>query len=314
MVRRGALLGLILCALAACRPSARPPPPPDEVATVNGEPITKGQLEKALTRSRRDDAGLNPRTSEDRAALRDATLQDLVDQALLLQAARAANVTVPPERVDRELLRLKAEYPGPSFDEALAQGGTTTEELREQTRRELTIEEFFARQVFSRVAVTDPDVEAYYKAHLQEFAHPEEVHAEQILVGDPETARKVQSQLKSGGRFEELARKYSISPDAKVGGDLGWFAAGQMPEAFDQTCFALKPGQVSDVVASPYGYHLFKVLEKRPAGTPALADIRPKVEAKLRHEREAAAQASTLEELRKKARVEIHQKVLAAVP
>lgn len=304
----------ILGALAGCRPSARPAPPPDQVALVNGEPITTAQLQKALAHGRRDDENLSPRTEEDKAALRETTLQDLIDQTLLLQAARAANITVPPERVDRELLRLKAEYPGKSFDEALAEGATTTEELREQIRRELVIEEFFARQVFARVPVTDPDVEAYYQSHQDEFGHPEEVHAEQILVSDPETAKKVQAELKKGGRFEELARKFSISPDAKVGGDLGWFAAGQMPEVFDQTCFSLKPGQVSEVVPSPYGYHLFKVLEKRAAGTPALADIRAKVEAKLRHTREAAAQASTLGDLRKKAKIEIRQKVLAAVP
>lgn len=315
MKLRAALCSVLVAGgLWACRPSARPAPPPDQVATVNGEPITRAQLEKALNRSRKVDENLAPRTAEDKAALRQATLNDLIDQALILQAARASNLTVPPERVDRELLRLKAEYPGSSFDEALAEGAITTEELREQTRRELTVEEYFSRQVFARVAVTDADVEAYYKAHPQEFAHPAEVHAEQILVSDQDTARKVQAELKKGGRFEELARKYSISPDAKVGGDLGWFSAGQMPEVFDQTCFALKAGQTSDVVASPYGYHLFKVLEKREAATPSLTDIRPQVEAKLRHQREEAAQQAALAELRQKAKIEIHQNVLAALP
>ena len=310
---RASAIFVIALSVAACRPGPHPGPPSDVVAMVNNQAITESQLGKALLRARRDDENLAPRTQEDQAAFRQATLQDLIDQTLLLQAARAANVTVPPDRVDRELLRLRADYPGPSFDQALAEGALTTDELREQTRDQLIVEDFFLRQVYARVAVTDADVEAYYNDHKEDFAHPEQVHAEQILVGDAETAHRVQQELRQGQRFEELARKYSTSPDAKVGGDLGWFARGVMPEVFDQTCFALKPNQVSEVVSSPYGFHLFKVLEKRPAGTPPLADIRPRVEAALRKEREAAAQKAKLDELRKAAKIVINDKALASV-
>lgn len=307
-------LALLLClAGAACHTGKPQPPPPDVVATVNGEPVSAGQLQKALVRGRRDNENLTPRTGEDESAFRKATLDDLIDERLLLQAARAASVAVAPERVERELLRLRADYPGKTFDQALAEGAQTNEELREQIKNQLTIEEYFARQVFARVAVTDTDVEAYYQAHKESFARPEEVHAEQILVDDADTAKRVQGDLKRGERFEELARRYSRSPDAKVGGDLGFFGRGVMPAVFDQVCFGLKANQVSEVVASPYGFHLFKVLERRAAATPALAEVRERVEAELRSQREAAAQAAKVEELRKKAKVEINQKVLAAV-
>ncbi|MBS2026682.1 MAG: peptidyl-prolyl cis-trans isomerase [Deltaproteobacteria bacterium] len=309
-------LGLAIAALVlgACRPGPRPAPPPDVVATVNGEPITAGALAKALRRAQREDENLTPRTGEDQAAFRKATLDDLVNQALLLQAAKAVNTSVPNDRVEREVMRLKADYPGKSFDEALAEGSTTAEELREQIKSQLLVEAFFASQVYARVAVTDADVEAYYQAHKDDFAHPEQVHAEQILVTDADTAHRVQQELRQGQRFEELARKYSISPDAKVGGDLGYFPKGQMPEPFDSACFTLKAGQVSDVVQSPYGYHLIKVLEHQAAGTPPLADIRPKVEAVLRKSREAAAQQAKLDELHQKAQITINEKVLAAAP
>ena len=319
MLRARAIGGLLLPllalgALAACQKGARPAPSSDVVATVNGQPISAARLHKALLHARRDDENLSPRTDADKQAFRRAALDDLIDQTLLLQAAHAAKVSVQPEAIDREVMRMRADYPGKSFDEALAEGATTREELREQVKIQLTIEAFFASQVYARVAATDADVEAYYKAHADQFARPEQVHAEQILVSAPDTAKRIQSELRQGARFEELARKYSISPDAKVGGDLGFFARGVMPEAFDQTCFNLRPGQVSDVVPSPYGYHLFKLLEKRPAGMPALADIRPQVEATLRKEREQAAQRAEIDGLHKKAQIQINEKALAAVP
>jgi peptidyl-prolyl cis-trans isomerase C len=313
-VRRLAAAGVGVLLLAACHAGKVQPPPPDVVATVNGEPLTAGQLQKALVRARRDNENLTQRTGADELAFRRTTLDDLIDEMVLLQAAHGASVAVAPERIERELLRLRADYPGKAFDQALAEGAQTNEELREQIKTQLTIEEYFARQVFARVAVTDADVEAYYQAHKETFARPEEVHAEQILVEDADTAKRVQADLKRGERFEELARRYSRSPDAKVGGDLGFFARGVMPAVFDQVCFTLKPNQVSEVMVSPYGYHLFKVLERRTPHTPALADVRDHVESTLRSQREAAAQQSKVEELRKKAKLEINEKVLAAVP
>jgi len=310
--RCGAALALALGA-AACQPGHKRVPPRDVVATVNGERITTAQLHKALSRARRDDEDLSPRTAADAQAFRESTLDDLIDQTVLLQAARAANVQVSAERVDRELLRLRSDYPGHTFDQALAKGALTQEELRTETQRQLTIEAYFVQQVYAHVAITDAEIGAYYAAHTAAFSHPEQVHAEQILVAEADTAKKVQAELRKGKAFEELARTYSISPDARVGGDLGWFAKGVMPEAFDRACFALEVGQVSAVTASPYGYHLFKLLGRRPAGVPALASIRPKVEAALRKEREVAAQKAQVKSLRQRAKIEINPAIVAAV-
>jgi parvulin-like peptidyl-prolyl isomerase len=308
------LAGAVLFAWGgACTPSSGGPTEPDVVATVNGEPIAVSSLQKAMKRAQHDDENLTPRTEEDSRALAKQLLSDLVDQALLLQTAKALSIRVEPERVDRALLRLRAEYPGATFDQALAEGGQTLDELREQLKRQLTIEAYFSAQVFARVTVSQGDVEAYFKLHEADLNHPELVHALQLVVDDQETARKVQAALHKNERFEELARKYSKSPDAKVGGDLGWFARGQMPEVFDQVCFSLQKGQVSDVVPSSYGFHLFKVLDKKPAAAASLADSKAQVEAQLKQERQAEAQRAKLDELRQKAKLVIHEDVLATV-
>ncbi|HEX8537055.1 MAG TPA: peptidyl-prolyl cis-trans isomerase, partial [Cystobacter sp.] len=154
---------------------------------------------------------------------------------------------------------------------------------------------------------------AYYAAHEAEFSEPEQVRAAQIVVKGIDDARKVQAQLKSGKKFADLARKYSLSADAKVGGDLGFFPRGQMPPAFDEVVFSLAPGQVSDVVETEYGYHLFRVLEKKPGRKLEFTEVRAQVEAKLLARRRAEAQAKYEQELRSKAQVWVNEPTLQAI-
>jgi peptidyl-prolyl cis-trans isomerase C len=139
------------------------------------------------------------------------------------------------------------------------------------------------------------------------------VRAAQIVVKGMDDARRVQAQLKSGKKFSDLARKYSLSADAKVGGDLGFFPRGQMPPAFDQVVFNLGVGQVSDVVETEYGYHLFRVLEKKAGRKLEFADVREQVEARLLEQRRAEAQTKYEQELRAKAQVWVNEVTLQAI-
>ncbi len=109
-----------------------------------------------------------------------------------------------------------------------------------------------------------------------------------------------------------LAREHSLSPDARQGGDLGFFPRGVMPPPFDEVCFSLKPGQLSGVVRSSYGFHLFKLLEKRPARRRPLEEVAPSIAARLLAERRAAAEAQLVAGLRAKAAIAIDEAQLAA--
>ncbi len=294
-----ACLAAALLLAAGCPERKKGPETVAVVATVRGAPITADQFATELAFVRRTSAGVLPQTDQELVAFRRATLEDLIDRMLLLDAAHDAGVTVTSDKVDREVLRLKADYHGPGFNEALTEGGLSQQELKERTRARLIVERYFVDEIFARVAVTDPEIEAYYKEHAAEFAQPEQVRAAQIVVKSAAEARRILARIRyEGMSFDEAARRWSLSPDAKVGGDLGFFKRGVMPPAFDQTCFALQKSQVSDVVASEYGFHLFKVLDRKAAEPMPLSKVRGEVEKLLWKKRREAAQRRAVLELR----------------
>ncbi|HEX5744684.1 MAG TPA: peptidyl-prolyl cis-trans isomerase [Archangium sp.] len=300
--------------LAGCNKKDKEDPDANVVATVNGEVLSRADFEQELGRELASSANESGQhTPEDVEPYKRALLETLISRMVLLQDARTHNITVSPEEVDRGVLRLSSDYPAGNFNEVLTQGQLSMAELKAREAARLTIEKLFTNHVYTRVAVTEEELRAYYAAHETGFSEPEQVRAAQIVVKGIDEARRVQAQLKSGKKFADLARKYSLSADAKVGGDLGFFPRGQMPPAFDQVVFYLSPGQVSDVVETEYGYHLFRVLEKKPGRKLEFAEVRDQVETKLLAQRRAEAQETYEKELRTKAQVWVNEPTLQAI-
>jgi len=280
------------------------------VASVDGRAISRQELERELAQE--IDLGGNTPSSLSSEALKRSVLESMFERFLLLRAARNANVSVSTEEVDRELLRLRADYPGDRFNEALAQGRLSLADLREKTTALLTIQKLFRDQVYPRVAVTEEEIRVFYEGHSGDFQQPEEVRAAQIVVKTAQEARMIEQQLRAGKDFGEMARKYSLSPDAKAGGDLGFFARGQMPRQFDDVAFRLKVNQVSSVVSTNYGFHIFKLLAKRPPRKKPLSEVKGQIEQKLVGEKREQAQAEYVKMLKEKAVIKVNEATLAS--
>jgi len=150
-------------------------------------------------------------------------------------------------------------------------------------------------QMRSKVAVTPQDIESYYNQNVQQFQQPEQVRASHILLkteGKDEAAVRKQAEdiLKEakapGADFAELAKKYSEDEGSKAnGGDLDYFGKGRMVPEFEQAAFALQPGQISDLVKSQFGFHIIKVVDKKPASTRTLDEMRPQIQEQLAAQR-----------------------------
>ena len=298
-------------------PQAAPTP---TVAVVDGTPIAISALQRELDRVRRGadsqvvDAPTTPAKVDpkDLPRLGRALLDPLIDRALLVQRAKAAGLTVTDAEVQAavDALAESARASGASFEERLAQDGQTAEQLAEETRERLLAEKWVAEQTHGEKP-SAAEVRAWFEQHRSELETNEEVHALQILVTTAEEAKSLLDQIRAGASFEQLARTHGRSPDAKRGGDLGWFARGTMPRQFDDACFSLKPGQVSGVVQTSYAYHLFKVLGRRGPRKRTLDEVKDDVARRAFADKQAQAERQLLEQVRKNANVRINEAAFA---
>ena len=135
---------------------------------------------------------------------------------------------------------------------------------------------------------TSSEIAAYFAAHAAELARPARVHLRQILVDDRLVAERARRELIGGLAFDAVLAKVSVPGSPPAGGDQGILARDELPPAFADLIFRLEVGKVSEVVAADYGFHLFEVVERWPAESPAAEEVAPEIRRRLR---ESAADA-----------------------
>jgi len=283
------------------------------VAWVNGQVLTRAEFERELARSLELPDGSTAPTPDQLGALRRTVLQAGLDRLLFVQEAAKRGVEIPPAEVEQRLQRMRADWPPEEFEALLAQRHQTLDELRAELRAQLVQEKLFHELVYPRVAVTEEEIRAELDAHPELLQEPEQVHAAQIVVKELDQAKEIRAKLREGAKFADLARERSLSADAKDGGDLGWFPRGVMPPQFDAVAFSLGPGQISDVVTTDYGFHIFKLIERRPARKKDLASVRAEVERQLLRAKQEQAQTDFVTQLRSKADIRINETLVAQI-
>ncbi len=204
-----------------------------------------------------------------------------------------------------------------AFQKALTAQGMTLDQLQKQTRMGLDVSKVLDAEVNSKIAVQDADVDAFYKENTERFKQGETVHASHILIGVPQgadaatkqaarlKAQQVLKQVKAGGDFAALAKANSQDGSAQNGGDLGFFPKGQMEPTFEQTAFALKPGTTSGLVETPFGFHIIKVLERRPPRTAPLEEVAPQIKEFLTGQQRQAKISAFVDQAKAKSKIEI---------
>jgi peptidyl-prolyl cis-trans isomerase C len=183
--------------------------------------------------------------------------------------------------------------------------------------------QFLQKEVLSKVTVSDKEAKAYYDKNIELFKAPEQVKARHILIQVPkeaseedkkklkEKAEELLKKVQAGEDFAKLAEANSDDPGTKAkGGELGFFAKGAMVPAFEQAAFALKPGEVSGVVESDFGYHIIKVDEKKEAVVEPYDTIKDKVRQQALREKQEARVTEYVEKALKDAKVMINPEAL----
>ncbi|MBV8150152.1 MAG: peptidylprolyl isomerase [Candidatus Eremiobacteraeota bacterium] len=282
-VRRVAALvaaALFSLGLAACSSGS------GTIATVNGQKIAKADFDKKLESSQ---AGKG-------------TLNQLIQADLIDQYAKDHNLQVSDAEVNAKVDAIKARYPNGQFDQIVKQQGLTEADVRNIFRQQVILE----KAVAPKVHVTDADIKTYFDKNRAVYDKPEQVRARHILVPDLKTAETVEAKLKSGAKFEDLARQFSTDPASKEkGGELGWFGHNQMVKPFDQAAFSLPIGKISQPVKSPFGYHIIQVEEKKPAVKATLANSADVVRQQLVQQQQQQQIPLFLQQLRSQTKIEV---------
>ena len=302
---------------ADAKPKPVPPQLPDVIARVNGETIGKGDLEKAI-KNVEGRAG-QPVPPGERDRIYRGVLDQLIAYRLLTQEGKSRKIDVAEADVDARLAQIKQQFPSEDvFKQSLAQQNMTVEQLREDAKNDMRVAKMLEGEVNTGVAEQPQDESAIYEKNPDTFKQGERVRASHILIRTPENADAktkeeartkaagVLTEVKAGKDFGELAKHYSQDPGSAVnGGDLGYFAQGQMVGPFDQVAFALKPGAVSDVVETPFGFHIIKVADRQPARTVPLDEVKPQIEQFLQNQQRQQKTEAFINSLKAKSKVEI---------
>ena len=239
--------------------------------------------------------------------LRQAYLDQVIERKILAQEARRVGIRVLPEELNQAIFEIRKDYPGEGFDERLSLKGTTLEEWRVQLEEKLLAEKIIRSVLRYRGEIDEKEATQYYDANRASFQLGQRVRARQIVVGDGEEAIQILKRLKKGESFERLAREKSLGPEKSNGGDLGYFSQGEKPAEFDRV-FSMEVGTISEVIKSPYGYHIFKLEEKMDARQVAFEEAKAGILQKLKQNRGEEEYQKWLKGLKGKAVVKINKR------
>lgn len=290
----------------------------DVLAKVNGTPITRVEVDRAvkvLLSQSRIPADKLP--DELKKQAEKSALEQLISAELLYQAASKDLPKDLDKEVDERIAQNRKKFPSDElFQKALASADLTEADLRDLTRKDIAISNFIEKKYAAGITITDAEAKKFYDENIDRFKRPEMVRASHILIGVTEKAtaeekekakakaEEVLKEVKAGKDFAELAKKYSTGPSNVKGGDLGFFGRGQMVKPFEDAAFALKPGEVSGVVETQFGYHIIKVTDRKGGDTVKLDDVKEKIKDYLKDSQIKQKVNDFLTGLREKAKIE----------
>jgi len=238
-------------------------------------------------------------------------IDQLIEDRLLASEAKKVNIEVNDKdvaaRIDEMRRRVGSKE---QFERALGEQNLTESDLKKRYREQTMIRRLVDQKVGSTITMTPVEANDYYNAHKEEFIQPEQIKLLNILIKPNEyrppdkagdTAKTVLKRLQEGGDFAALAREYSEGPGASEGGLMGYVKKGDLMPEIEKVVFNMKPGEVSSILQTGLGYHIFKVEERLEPKTLGLSEVRRDVEESIYREKARKKLKSWIEGLKKNA-------------
>jgi peptidyl-prolyl cis-trans isomerase SurA len=327
-VRLAVCIAACSMATAAVAQANMPPPPTsytpnatvveDVVARINDQIITRSDI--ARSEQELEGEMKSENASADEVAVREKDLlRDQIDQQLLLSKGKEDDISCDTD-VLKQLDEIRKQNHLDSMDDlqkAVESQGLNYEDFKASIRNSCISQKVVQQEVGSRIPLTHAEVLKYYNDHKGDMSQPESVRLSEILIPTPEDAdaaaidtaqaktNMVMSNLKSGGKFAELAALYSGGPTAQQGGDLGVFKRGQLATEFETAAFALDAGGYTQPIRTRQGFVIFEVTEHVKPGIPEYKDVEPQMEQAVYMEKMQPAMRAYLTQLREEAFIDI---------
>jgi peptidyl-prolyl cis-trans isomerase SurA len=311
------------------------------IARVNDQIITRSQFQRAKDSQVQELKQQFPDDWQARWAKSEKdVLREMIDEQLLLEKGKELGITGETETV-KQLNKMRQEMGLPTMqaleDEAKKQG-ISFEDYKESIRTRVVTQQVIGQEVGAKIHITNEEVQDFYDKHKQEMSGPEEITLSEILVSthpkpaadknaSAETAEKnpdenapedpamvtkaeakaklIYTQLKTGAKFDELAKKESDGPTAAQGGPLGTFKKGELAKEFEDKTMSLKPGEFTEPIRTKQGFLILKVDAHRSAGIPPLKEVEDKIREAIYSQKLEPAARAYLNKLREQAYIEV---------
>jgi peptidyl-prolyl cis-trans isomerase SurA len=248
--------------------------------------------------------------------IRLAAINDLIDRTLIIQEFKTKGFTIPEYFIDERIQTITREEFGgdrQAFLRTLAAQGYTLEKFRDFQRDMIIVQEMRKQAIKGVATVSDAKINEYYKEHLEEYSTPEEIKLRMITIrssGENDSRRKmieeIRQKIVEGAEFGDLARMYSEDSTQEAYGDWGWVDRKKLNESLTDIAFALKPGQMSQIIELGGSYYLLLCEAKKPASFKLLTEVRGDIEKTLLQMEKQRQQQEWLLKLRKKAYIKLY--------
>jgi peptidyl-prolyl cis-trans isomerase SurA len=263
----------------------------DVVARVNDQIITRSEYERAeqqlLDEAKQQNVGASEVEEKEHNLLR-----DMIDQQLLLSKGKELGINGDAETMRRldDIRKQNHLDSMEALQKAAEQQGVSYEDFKQQIQNSVITNQVVQQEVGAHLNLTHAEEQQYYAEHGKEFAVPEQVHLSEILIPTPENATDaqlnaaqqkadaVETKLKGGANFADVARADSGGPTASAGGDLGDFKRGALGDVLENATFPLEAGGFTAPIRTRQGFVILRVDSHQKAGIPPLASVEQQVQ------------------------------------
>ncbi len=294
----------------------------DIAARINGTPIPMSRVDEEVEKLTNKFHEKMPQLKFSEAQLKNMQkdfLNRIIQKEVLLGECDRRNIAVTEEEIDSKIDGVKKLFgDSPEAKKRFEEGIDDMEKFREEVRKQARIDKLLNQIVPEELGYTDDDLKAFFEENKERFQERPKAKVEQIFIKFDETdeaskeeaekrAEEILQELKSGGNFNELAKKHSDDTQtAEKGGDMGYVEKGRLFPQFDEVVFSIELNKISDIIETSIGYHIIRVLERTEPEEASFEDMKEQVEKTFKHRKTKTIKDEFIEKMKNEADIEIY--------